>query len=294
MPVNIIESEWKSEINDITDENMRIGFDFMIIKSFSIPEKMKEAFKVDNMTFIVFCEQGECHFTINMSEYRMKAPYMATFVCGKIIEHKYISDDFKASIIVASNKFFSDLFSNTAEAQALSISINKSPAIQLDGLTKNVTDYYFILLQQALNDIGNKLRPQVVKHLTLAMYYGYGRRFLFSPYEQKDANKNSLLHEFIELVEQYHKKERNLFFYADKLCLTPKYLSAAINKASGRTAVGWIDSAVMLEAKSMLHCTNLTIQQITEELNFPDQSTFGKYFKRHAGLSPKDYRNSKR
>jgi AraC-like DNA-binding protein len=74
------------------------------------------------------------------------------------------------------------------------------------------------------------------------------------------------------------------------LSLTPKYLSQIIKASTGKSANEWIDEYVMLEAKALLKSTTMTIQQISDELNFPSQSFFGKYFKRCEGVSPKEYR----
>lgn len=98
---------------------------------------------------------------------------------------------------------------------------------------------------------------------------------------------------FLKQLQTHHKQERKLEFYADKLCLSAKYLSQTIKNSSGKTAGEWIDEYVMLEAKALLKSTNMTIQQISDELNFPSQSFFGKFFKRLAGLSPKAYREQK-
>jgi AraC-like DNA-binding protein len=81
--------------------------------------------------------------------------------------------------------------------------------------------------------------------------------------------------------------------YADQLYLTPKYFSKVIKDNSGASASEWIDNYVILEAKALLKSTNMTILQISDELNFPSQSFFGKYFKRVVGVSPKEYRESK-
>jgi AraC-like DNA-binding protein len=85
-------------------------------------------------------------------------------------------------------------------------------------------------------------------------------------------------------------EERGIGFYADKLCHTPKYLSTTIKEVSGKLAGEWIDDYVMLEAKVLLKSTNMTVQQTSERLNFATQSHFGTYFKRLAGVSPKEYK----
>ncbi len=79
-------------------------------------------------------------------------------------------------------------------------------------------------------------------------------------------------------------------FYAEQLFLTPKHLSRVIKEVSGRSAGEWIDEQVILEAKARLKNLSLTVQEISDQLGFPNQSFFGKYFKRHVGLSPSDYR----
>ena len=88
----------------------------------------------------------------------------------------------------------------------------------------------------------------------------------------------------------YYKQERSISFYAEKLCLTPKDLSSIIKQATGKLAGEWIDACVVLEAKMLLKCSEKSIQQIAEELNFANQSFFGKYFKHHTGMSPSKYK----
>jgi AraC-like DNA-binding protein len=98
---------------------------------------------------------------------------------------------------------------------------------------------------------------------------------------------------FLNLVQTHYREERGLKFYADRLCLTPIHLSRVIKSASHKSANDWIDEHVILEAKALLKSTSMTVQQISEELNFPSQSFFGKYFKRIVGVSPKEYRGNK-
>jgi AraC-like DNA-binding protein len=82
-------------------------------------------------------------------------------------------------------------------------------------------------------------------------------------------------------------------FYADKMCLTPKYLSKLVKEASGRSAPDWVDSFVILEAKNLLKYTDLAIKEIVFRLHFPNQSVFYKFFKAHTGMTPSEYRNKK-
>lgn len=91
---------------------------------------------------------------------------------------------------------------------------------------------------------------------------------------------------FIALLTQYHTQERSVTFYAEKLCITPKYFSTLIKKQTGKSAAQWIDDYVILEAKNLLKFSGMSIQEIAYHLNFSTQSFFGKYFKHQTGLSP--------
>ena len=94
----------------------------------------------------------------------------------------------------------------------------------------------------------------------------------------------------MRVVMENYKQERSVSFYADKLCVTAKYLSLVVKNVSGKSAGDWIDEYVILEAKALLKSSNMTIQEIADVLNFANQSFFGKYFKHHTGVSPKEYR----
>lgn len=104
--------------------------------------------------------------------------------------------------------------------------------------------------------------------------------------------KEDVFYKFLLLVEENFQKERSVNYYAERLDITPKHLSAVAKDTSGHTAGEWIDSYVILEAKLLLHNSELTIQEISTQLNFANQSFFGKYFKHHTGESPRAYRQA--
>ena len=104
------------------------------------------------------------------------------------------------------------------------------------------------------------------------------------------TNADVLTKQFLELVKSNFKRERQLQFYADKMCITTRYLSRIVKECTGASASDWIERYVVLEARALLKSSNMTIQQVSNELSFPSQTFFGKYFKRRVGMSPKEYR----
>jgi AraC-like DNA-binding protein len=104
------------------------------------------------------------------------------------------------------------------------------------------------------------------------------------------TRKEELFADFLSLLTEHCKTQHEVSFYAGKLCITPQYLSLILKEQSGRSASQWIQNALVVEAKRMLKMPRTTIQEVTDELNFPDQSTFGKFFRKHTGLSPLAFR----
>lgn len=108
--------------------------------------------------------------------------------------------------------------------------------------------------------------------------------------ERPQTRKEELLSKFIIEVLQNFRSERSVAFYADRLCVSPKYLSAVAKDITGHTASELIDHYVIMEAKIMLAESAMTIQEISNKLNFANQSFFGKYFKHLTGHSPSAFR----
>ena len=106
------------------------------------------------------------------------------------------------------------------------------------------------------------------------------------------SRKEELFTDFQSLLREHCKVQHDVKFYADKLCITTQYLSSILKEQSGRSASQWIQEALIIEAKGMLKSPRVNVQQVADRLNFPDQSTFGKFFKKHTGISPMAFRKS--
>ena len=92
---------------------------------------------------------------------------------------------------------------------------------------------------------------------------------------------------FFHLLAVYYKENRTVQFYAAKLNITSKYLTTAIKKTTGRPVLEWLHEAVLIEAKMLLKTTDLTVQEISDRLNFSSPSAFVQFFKKHTGTTPK-------
>ncbi|KAA6339197.1 Arabinose operon regulatory protein [termite gut metagenome] len=105
------------------------------------------------------------------------------------------------------------------------------------------------------------------------------------------SHKEEIVQQFIRLILSHCKQQHEVSFYAKELCITSGYLSRIMKTSSGKTAIKWISDALIAESKILLRRPNVNIQQVSDELHFGDQSSFGKFFKKHMGLTPMEYKN---
>ncbi len=267
-----------------------IGNDFILTDKILLNSIIDQPFKMD-MTVAIICLKGTMEGSVNLKKFSVKSPSLCIVLSEQILQHEYISDDFSGLFIIMSQRFLSSLFEDIDKRFPLFRSVQNNPAIPLGSGGLNAMINYYSMLQRAIRVKEHPHRLQIAKHLTLALFYGLGSQYHIIPSSKKKTKQELLVEEFLTYAKANFKKQRSIDFYADKLCLTPKYLSKVIKETSGKSATEWINNLVILEAKALLRCSNMTIQQISDELNFPSQSFFGKYFKRLDGLSPKEYRN---
>ena len=238
------------------------------------------------------CTQGEIRGCINLVPFCAKASGLLVILPDQILEYEGVSDDFQGIFIIMSKQFTGKF--NIPEALPVFISVRSIPYLQLNEKELQAILYYYTMIQTVLENIKEELnRKAIVNHLTIAFFYGLGYYLHKLDDKNKKTRNEVIVEDFLKLVQKHYKQERSLAFYADKLCLTSKYLSVVVKSSSGKTGRQWIDSYVILEAKSLLKSTGMTVQQISDELNFASQSFFGKYFKREAGMSPAQYRSDK-
>lgn len=283
---NIIPLNWRSKLKEMED----VGFiddDFYIYRNDKTKPK-SYPFKMD-MTICCICLKGEARGRIDLETYEIKAPAIAIIMPGQIMEHECCTEDFEGVYILMSRKFNDSL--QLPERFSTFLSVRNNPVIPLNAGQFDAIQMYYTMVQRVIQVKDHLNRMEVIKHLTIAFYYGLGYYFHNISQENGKNRQEMMVRNFLKQVQIFHKQERKIEFYAGKLCLTPKYLSQTIKEHSGKSAGEWIDEYVVLEAKALLKSTNMTVQQISDELNFPSQSFFGKFFKRLTGLSPKAYRN---
>lgn len=285
---NINPFDWHKELK-ITEFDS-LDDDFILLENPIITSTFDYPFKVD-VTTVIICQKGSMHGCVNLIHYHTIAPCMFIVLPDQILQYENFSKDFMGLFIVMSNKFVSNLLINIQERLSLLLSVQNNPWIPLRPEELETLQGYYKMLQNTIRLQDNPHRMEIIKHLVQAFFYASSSQYHKIPDNKTKSKQEVLVGKFLNLAQSNYKDHRNLDFYAEKLCLTTKYLSKVVKNTSGTTANEWIENLVVLEAKALLKSTNMTIQQISDELNFPSQSFFGKYFKRNVGVSPKNYRS---
>lgn len=278
-------------INKLPEGKLVVGEDLALssFKHFINGLETNEPRKLERAA-IVLCTSGSCRVKINLEEYEIKSPQLVTLMPGQIFELLSDVNDLDGYVISLSKRFIDMI--NLPGWQHQYMKMYNNPITNIDAdMLNSLRIFYAILYRAALND-KNPFRLQIIENLISVFYYG-GVSSLNTDTESNLKYKNHIVANFLELVQQHYREERLIQYYAGRLCITPKYLSKLVKDHTGRAAADWIEQHVILEARAMLQSTDLSIQQIATTLNFPNQSFFGKYFKRATGVSPKQYRTAK-
>jgi AraC-like DNA-binding protein len=247
-----------------------------------------------NAVIAVICLKGNIRGTHNMARFEGTAPCLLILLVEHTVTIENISEDFSALFIVMSKKFVDNL--NIEERLPVFLSLHKNPLVLLKKQEFTSLKDYFKIVQRVLKVTGNPFIEKIIQHFTKAYFYGFGYQVHglgHSASHDKKPRQEELVEKFLEDLRQHFRTERSIGFYANRLYVTPKYLSKVIKDHNGLSAKEWIEDYIVQEAQALLKSTDKTIQQISDELNFPTQSFFGKFFKRSVGLSPLDYRKRK-
>ncbi len=282
-------NQWKKDAGITLEGNYRINDDILLLKSSELI-KMEVGPFMSDMIIAIILKGGTLKLTIDMVEHEAVAPCLITILPKQTFRITELPDDLDGKTIMMSKEFSDSLFNEYAAFNQLNKTVGINPVTYLVDGIKEAFDTYLKLLEDLIKSPLRAYKLEAAKHLTLSMFYGV----VFSIHdlnEVKPTNRQSILFkQFEKELRLNYKREREVGFYADRLCITPKYLSAIVLEQTGKSALKVINEYVANECQALLLSTNLALQQISDKLNFPSQAIFSKFFKRMTGLSPRDYR----
>lgn len=286
-------------IQQLRNSGLEFGFcnqdNLLITDQVEAIERFRQPCRIYAITILV-CISGEAECFINLNRYHVEKNMIVVAFPDDIIQVK-ATQHLDAYAVLISSTLLNDLGLDYSRRSDFYLRIRQNAACTLpyDQIV-SLRPYYTLLGDNIKNKTDET--PEIIKGLLRAFSYSViSKMNLCQPHDEEElsvklSRNKQLFNNFMALVKQYHTRYRGVKFYADKLCLTPNYLSGTVKDYTGKTATEWVNDFVILEAKIMLKDSNFSIQEISYQLNFPDQSAFGKYFKQLVGVGPKQYRRS--
>lgn len=260
-----------------------------------IAEDMFLTRSTENIICNILVISGELTGVIDYKKYTATAHSSFGILPFRILTELSGSSNLKAFILICSNDY---LVTEVLDKKPVSISkmINsdKEPVRHFNYSEYTALKNSMLRIEQYLKDTDHLLRKEIVLNALYNVMLESANILLkytkTQTPEPQSSIKERYIKRFLEEMVKHGDIEHNPSFYADKLCISVQYLSLILKEVSGKTANTWIARYLVTRAKVMLRKPENTIQMVAETLNFSDQSSFGKFFKKHVGISPKRYR----
>ena len=249
-----------------------------------------------NALQVLLVLEGSIDLSIDYVLFQASTNTVVTIMPTHITKVMKYSPNFKGRLMAVSRAFLEQsMMPNHSSSMIQYMKIRKNPTILLQESEIKTLDESMLRLRQTILQTSHHLQRLLIQNTLMGFFIEMGN--IFS--ERKEYNTppsltrtEELFESFLRILYMYCKEQHVVSFYAEQLYITPQYLSLILKELTGRSANKWIDEALMQEAKILLKAPQATVQQVADALHFSDQSTFGKFFKKHAGMSPMEYRKN--
>ena len=282
-----------------SDISIGIGDDFFISRLQERPQYqyLRYPFRVDCF-MAAYCVEGSVDCSINLNEYHLTSGTLLLITPGnmvKITQPEEIAQNLRVTLICASSSFITNIGINPSKFFIEAVEVLKDPCIHLSSDEEEMLHKY-VNLALDVTKTNHQFVKESIGGLVSSVFYQFAGFLAESKRREemeapaRTTRQRQMLEQFIKLAINDHSKEHLVGYYADKMCVTPKYLSKIVKETSGRSVPQWLNELLILDAKNMLRHTDMTIKEISTSLNFPSQSFFFRFFKNHTGLTPRQYR----
>lgn len=244
--------------------------------------------------FFVHIVNGWMRVMVNMVETRVDAGYVLSIMPNCVFQAIEASADMRFFCFTINEALHDQLLEKLGVHMALTERYARwfQTAVDEETTRISIDMYREILKEISLPDYPTKqlVVERYCEIMFLKCIYRFENKVDKNRFDGIPTRRVQIYRDFLALLETDFREHREISYYAERLCLTPKYLSTVVKEVSGKHGSKWIEDYVMLEAKVLLRQGHYNIKQISNMLNFPSQSMFGRFFKKNAGYSPKEYK----
>lgn len=239
----------------------------------------------------IMCTQGKGSFVIASRTYTFEPGDIVIVLPELKITDFMLSPDFKAQYLLISHTIASNNNPNAKWGNKGFVVTFDNPIFKFSEQQQEMFVRWCNLFERRLKETEHIFYNEMLGSLVQTFLYDMWNTFSKELNERTlSTEKGPIFERFIELVRSQCKEHREVAYYANKLCVTPKYLSEVCKKKSGRSAMEWVQEFMAQEIMHYLKDTNLRLSEIASILNFSTQPFFCRYVRNVLGVSPTDYR----
>jgi AraC-like DNA-binding protein len=239
----------------------------------------------DNLTIIIN-HSGSSHNHFNMMPVEFHPHNIAVVLPGHIINVGEYSEDYRVTLIIISRNFYEEMVNRESFMNYVKYQDNPNFALSEEQYSKMMT---VMSTLRIIVESDHPKRHEILANILDIIFYALTR--YRGEEEQEKTCYTRLFNNFYKLLINNYHQHHDVIWYAEQLCLTPKYFSSVIRESTGKSAAQWIDEVLVVHSKRLLHTRrDMTVQQIAYELGFNGSATFCRFFKDQTGLRPSEYR----
>lgn len=254
-----------------------------------------------NKCGIFYCQRGSVEVSLEGYHYHIKPGDVYIYMASTLVHLLHKSEDAEGIMVEVDFYYILPIVNKVINVES-QLFMRKNPCVSLSGEQCAHFEYLLNNLWDRINAEDCQKENVQYQHLKLELIKSMGQTICYEILNMYFTNqplqllqqgkKDVVFQNFMLSLFRFYRKERDVSFYARMQHITPRYFSAIIKEKTGDSALQWIVRMVITEAKQLLEESDLSIKEIADQLNFPTQSFFGKYFKQYVGVSPKEYRNN--
>lgn len=240
----------------------------------------------------VLVRQGQMTFSDGKNSFTSRPGDLAIWQMSNTIQRVECSDDFEADALLLSGPFLQQYNPEMVWASRGFVFLRINPSFHLDEASLRLMNDDFALFGSRLSMPDRGFKREVLGRVMQLFIYDLWTVCQHG-LSQLDTNDNTarIFLRFLTLAHQNAITEREVAYYADKLCITPKYLSQVSRRMTGLPASGWIQFYASFELVSLLNDTTKTLTEVSDLMHFQSASHFSRYVKKTLGKSPSEWRN---
>ena len=274
----------------------QMPFQFTLLSS-SDPHTFKDGQIIStfNKCGLFFCRKGNVEVSLEDKHFQINPGDVYIYMASTLVHLLHKSEDAEGVMVEVDLDYIIPIVNRVINVEN-QLFMRKHPCISL-------SDKQRAHLEYLLDNLRERIEAEDVQEVNLQLIKSMGQTFCYEilnmyfanqPMQPLPQNKKDVIFQnFMLALFRLYRKERDVAYYARMQHITPRYFSTIIKEKSGNSALQWIVQMVITEAKQLLEGSDLSIKEIADQLNFPTQSFFGKYFKQYVGISPKEYRKGR-